>query len=62
MWSAFDGYSWLGFDALVPVIFNLSLSLILQREFPFNVRVGFLSCLLNWNLLSGGGGGVVTGQ
>lgn len=48
IWSASDGYSWLGFDALVPLCPRLSHS---NYKVPFNVRVGFLSCLPNWNLL-----------
>lgn len=48
----------LGFDALVPQShLSLSLSPSHTTTFSFNVRVGFLSYLPNWNLLSGSGGG-----
>lgn len=59
MWSAFDGYSWLGIWCFGPPIPSLSLSLSPSHTttFSFNVRVGFLSYLPNWNLLSGSGGG-----
>ena len=68
MWSAFDRYSWVGFDALIwspwvwvsPTL-SLSLSLSQFTDFPLTCALGFFHVLPNWNLLSGGGG-VVPGE